>query len=90
MLYLQYGSLELTGVILAYLGKLENPSIIYRLLLNGEIILSGILILLSKRSILSYIINLLFAVVRNIYAAQRRWLAGTILNMVLWFQTNLL
>jgi hypothetical protein len=32
MLYLQYGSLELTGVILAYLGKLENPSIIYRLL----------------------------------------------------------
>jgi hypothetical protein len=32
MLYLQYESLELTGGIFAYLGKLKNPSIINRLL----------------------------------------------------------
>ena len=32
MRYFQYGSLELTGIILSYFGKLKNPSIINRLL----------------------------------------------------------
>lgn len=41
MLYLQYGSLELTGAILAYLGKLKNPSIIYRLRLTKAYQLYG-------------------------------------------------